>query len=196
MAINSGSSVENELGELLDRVGRFARGVQYVEGLKPAQWEALRYVARANRYSRSPSALASFLGATKGTISQTLITLEGKGYVQRTRGPSDGRAVRLELTPAGHDLLERDPLSRIETVAATTLEDDTRDNLIGMLGKVIDGLQRACGNGEFGVCVDCCLFCQNGAEALPNGPHRCGLNGEALDDVEATRLCVNYRAAS
>ena len=91
---------ELSISELLDRVGRVTRGLQFVDGLSPAQWEALRFLARANRYSRGPSALAEFLGTTKGTISQTLIALENKGYLRRRRGARDKRSVDLELTAA------------------------------------------------------------------------------------------------
>ena len=87
--------------ELLDRIGRIAHGLQFAQGLNPAQWEALRFLARANRYSRSPSALAEFLGTTKGTASQTVIALESKGLVSRTRRASDRRSVDLEVTPLG-----------------------------------------------------------------------------------------------
>ena len=78
-------------GALIDRIGRVTRGLQFADGLSPAQWESLRYVSRANHYSRNPSALAAFLGATKGPVSQTLIALEGKGYLRRVRGNPDRR---------------------------------------------------------------------------------------------------------
>ena len=78
---------------LLDRIGRMMRGLQFVEGLSPAQWEALRYIARANRYSRNPSALADFLGTSQGTVSHTLIALQGNGYLRRLRGPPARSAV-------------------------------------------------------------------------------------------------------
>ncbi len=35
--------------ELLDRMSRIAHGLQFALGLNPAQWEALRFLARANR---------------------------------------------------------------------------------------------------------------------------------------------------
>ncbi len=59
------------IAELLDRVSRLARELQFVDGLNPAQWEALRFIARANRYSRSPGAFAEFIGTTKGTFRIT-----------------------------------------------------------------------------------------------------------------------------
>ncbi len=134
------------LGELIDRVGRVARGLQFVDGLSPAQWEALRYVARANRYSRCPSALAAFLGVTKGTVSQTLITLEGKGYLQRERSIPDRRGVRLDLTLAGETLLERDPLLRVDAAAAA-LSPTARAALVEGLDRVLRDLRQRAGGG-------------------------------------------------
>src|SRR3546814_3015773 len=64
---------------LLDRLSRLTRELQFVDGLNPAQWEALRFLATANKYSRPPPALAEYLGATKGTVSQNLIAPESKG---------------------------------------------------------------------------------------------------------------------
>ena len=73
----------NRLTDLLDRVNRMTRGLQYAQGLNPAQWDALRFVARANKYSRTSGALARFLGTTKGTASQTVNALEKKGLLTR-----------------------------------------------------------------------------------------------------------------
>jgi DNA-binding MarR family transcriptional regulator len=39
------------------------------------------------------------------TITNVIGKLEGHGYVQRTRDPSDGRVSLLEITPAGLDVL-------------------------------------------------------------------------------------------
>ena len=41
------------------------------------------FIARANRFSRTPAALADYAGSTRGTISQTLIALEQKGLVRQ-----------------------------------------------------------------------------------------------------------------
>ncbi len=56
---------KESLSRLLDRIGRMARGLQYCHGLNPAQWDSLRFVAQANRFSQTPGALAVFLGTTK-----------------------------------------------------------------------------------------------------------------------------------
>ena len=60
----------------LERLARLMRAREHEDGLNPAQWEALRFLSRANRFSNAPGALTRYLGATKGTVSQTLMALE------------------------------------------------------------------------------------------------------------------------
>ena len=94
------------LAELLVHVGRSARGEEGGPArLTAAQWTALRFFARANRASRTPSAFASFQATTRGTASQTIKTLEARGLLARRRCEHDGRSVRFEVTEAGQDML-------------------------------------------------------------------------------------------
>jgi hypothetical protein len=58
-----------ETAELLLLVGRLVQAEGYDGELSPAQWMALRYFARANQYSRNPSAFAEFQATTRGTAS-------------------------------------------------------------------------------------------------------------------------------
>src|SRR5688572_9564232 len=99
------------VSDLLERIGRLLRSARHRnERLNPAQWEALRYLGRANRYSRTPTALTHYLGATKGTVSQTVIALERKGLLRRATDPRDRRGIRLRLTARGRANLEHDPM--------------------------------------------------------------------------------------
>jgi DNA-binding MarR family transcriptional regulator len=107
------------IADLLDRLALHQRSRQQGDGLNPAQWEALRFLGRANRYSRNPTALTDFLGTTKGTVSQTLIALERKRLVTREPDRRDRRSIRIELTPAGRQLLGRDPMQNIAGAAAS-----------------------------------------------------------------------------
>ena len=60
------SSVALEAAHLIDRLERLARLGDAPGGINPAQWKALRYLARANRFSRTPAALADYLASTRG----------------------------------------------------------------------------------------------------------------------------------
>ena len=47
------------MAELALHLGHMASGEGLVKGLTPAQWTVLRYFARANRFTRTPSAFAA-----------------------------------------------------------------------------------------------------------------------------------------
>ena len=98
----------------LARLARLMRSAEHEIGLNPAQWEALRFLDRCNENSNSPIALTRYLGATKGTISQTVIALVKKGLVEKTSRAGERRSVALSLTDAGREMLQEDPWNRVE----------------------------------------------------------------------------------
>src|ERR1700686_3420995 len=61
-----------ETAELLLQVGRLVQAEGYDGELSPAQWMALRFFARANSFSRPPSAFAEFQATTRGTATQAI----------------------------------------------------------------------------------------------------------------------------
>lgn len=182
------------LSILIDRLARLSRELQYRDGLNPAQWETLRYLAKANRYSRSPSALADYLGATKGTASQTLISLESKGYVTRNRCPSDRRQIDLRLTPQGQELVGKDPIAAIQSTAEKLLLEIGVEAMgapmVQGLSRLLHDLQARHGVKEFGVCSECNLHCVESATAPPS--IRCGMTGDALNADEANLICAEF----
>ena len=174
-----------QVANLVNRLGRASHALQFASGLNPAQWDALRYLARANRYSRTPTALAEFLGTTKGTASQTLRALETKGFVSRSPRGRDRRVVDLEITGAGRELLKKDPIRRVEA-AASTLSADASAAIASGLEALMARLQADCGSKPFGICATCGHFQPDGVA------FRCGLNGDALDEADTGTLCVNF----
>jgi len=173
------------LAHLLDRLGRAVHNLQYADGLNPAQWEALRFLSRANRYSRKPSALADYLGTTKGTVSQTVKALEEKGFVERTVEAKDRRIVRLDLTQDGLAMLANDPLLALSVATAAAPEEVSTATRI--LSGYVRSLQGQCGMKSFGVCTQCGHF---SSEICDDGvvPH-CGLTGEPLSETEIKKIC-------
>lgn len=179
---------------LLDRLGRLTRELQFADGLNPAQWEVLRFLAQANRYSRTPSALADYLGSTKGTVSQTLIALENKGLIDRVKKTCDRRGVELHLTCDGKAMLAKDPMRTLER-AIDDMASDCGGMLVRGLSKLLYELQNRHAVMQFGVCQDCSLFCVKGAE-IAAAKHQCGKTGEALSDMESGQLCVKYQGVA
>lgn len=180
--IERGELSARHIAAVVERLGRLTRSLQQSHGIKPAQWEALRYLARANEFSRSPGALAAFLGSTRGTVSQTLITLERKGLIVRRTNPRDRRGTALELTDAGRRLVAADPLMELEA-AARDLPDATRDSLADGLMAFLRAVQRRNDFRTFGICPSCRFL------EKADGGYRCGLSGEALAPADASLIC-------
>jgi DNA-binding MarR family transcriptional regulator len=179
-----------KMAEMLDRLARMAHGAQFCAGLNPAQWAALRYLKRANRYSRTPGALAGYLHATPGTISQTLIALEGKGYVSRKRSDTDGRSTQLALTSKGERLLADDPLTLLGD-AVETLPQDERTALGRAIDRIVAEVSAKRGGCGFGLCHDCTHLQR---PERKTGSCRCGVTGEALATTELDQICVDHKA--
>lgn len=194
------SAIAQRVIVLLDRLGRLTRELQFADGLNPAQWEALRFLAQANKYSRSPTALADYLGATKGTVSQTLIALESKGLITRCKKTEDRRQVDLCLTDAGQAMLGKDPMQTLEQ-ATLEIADELGAEMVKGLSRLLHDLQTRNQINEFGVCQDCSLFCVNSQAALAALDVKpeagtCGNTGETIDTAEKTKICVNYKTTN
>jgi len=179
-----------QTASLVDRLARAVHCLQYAEGLNPAQWVALRFLGCANRYSRTPTGLAEFLATTKGTASQTIKSLEQKGFVRRAQHETDRRKCLLELTENGRAVLARDPLRRVEAAAAGC--EAEVDLAIATLARLVRQIQEGCGMREFGVCLQCGhrrtgTACQKIADTV------CGLTGEAIGQGDVKKICVNFR---
>ena len=128
-------------------------------GLSGAQWSALRFVAHANRFSRQPSAFASYHGTTRGTASQTLKSLVGLGYLEKQLSQSDRRSVTFNITETGLSILESDPQQAL--VRALGSLDPERKRLLNQMLVVLDASLKSTGQGKkqlFGNCTDCSYF--------------------------------------
>lgn len=185
------SSVDDIL-ILLERTGRVLQNDGHSEGLKPTQWEALRYFARANRFSRSPSALTAYLGMTKGTVSQTTSALEKKGLIEKTIGDADRRQIRIEVTAKGEKLLGRDPLETM-TAALSRLPASQRQELKEGLSDFLRATLRRRDGRPFGACKTCRYFQKN---VRGGGPHKCGLLEEPLAVTDSEMICVEHEEAA
>lgn len=179
------------IAELVVHLGRIASGDGLVEGLTQGQWAALRYFARANRFSRAPSAFAAFHGTTRSTVSQVIRGLVEQGYLKQTRSEIDGRSVRLDLTDRASTIIANDPIEAL-VEAADALPP-------GVCGSFSKGLQRMLGRvaseaGKplFGTCENCVHFEGDGCrkEGLP--AYRCGFVDEPLIEEELDELCINF----
>lgn len=173
----------------LERLSRLLRQASQSEGLIPVQWEALRYLARANRLSRSLRALTKYLGATKGTISQTVQGLEKKGLLIRLPEAERERYVSLQLTDAARLLLASDPLAAI-AADIDELGGKTRRRLARGLSELLAKKALRRNVPQFGSCPACRYFREGGTDRQA----QCMKDGGNLAKNELTLLCIEYTA--
>jgi DNA-binding MarR family transcriptional regulator len=187
-----------ETAELLLLVGRLVQADGYEGELSPAQWMALRFFARANSFSRTPSAFAEFQATTRGTASQAIKALEAGGYLVRQRSEADGRSVTLRLTDKGHEVVARDPFDAlVRAVASLKAQEQTamRDALHHVLTTIAaSGTHR-----HFGVCQDCAYLggeMYGDSTSASRSALECLLFGVPIEPEDAGLLCVHFQPTS
>ena len=90
--------------------------------------------------------LAAAVGISRPTSTGVVTTLEGRGFVKRSKTAEDGRLVRVSLTSGGRRTIERlVPRVNAEEVAVTAhLAPDQQEQLAGLLRS----LRRRVGDGS------------------------------------------------
>ncbi len=179
--------------DIIDRLSRLARSGRQRDELIPAQREALSYLARANRFSRTPGALAQYLGTTKGTVSQTLMALERRGFLAKVANPADARSVQLDLTEAGRAALLEAPVEFVAR-AVQSLPGSKRSEVDEAFSSLLAAMVAETGGRPFGVCKSCRYFEVDGQHP-EGGPHRCRLLDLPLSATDSELICAEQQAA-
>ena len=185
-----------ETAEVLLLIGRLVQAEGYHGELSPAQWMALRFFARANQFSRNPSAFAEFQATTRGTASQAIKALEAGGYLIRMRSEADGRSVVLRLTDKGKEAVARDPFEALVR-AVDSLDPEEQTAVHRALRRVLTTVAASGAHRRFGVCQDC-EYLDGEAYRRPTRATRsaleCLLFGVAIEPEDAGLLCVHFSA--
>jgi len=184
-----------ETAELLVQVGRLVQAEGYDGELSPAQWMALRFFARANLFSRNPSAFAEFQATTRGTATQTIKSLEAGGYLVRKPSKVDKRSVSLRLTSKGKKTLARDPFE-ILVRAVDSLDAKERAAMRRALRQVVSTLATNGAHREIGVCQDCTHFGREMGGNLPStslSAAECLLLRAPIQPEDLSLLCVHFQ---
>lgn len=179
----------DQIAELLVHIGRTARSEDAGSALTAAQWTCLRFFARANGSTRTPSGFASFQATTRGTASQTIKSLERMGLVTGTRSDRDRRSVSFDLTDRGHAMLTLDPLRDLVDVI-DGLATAERDHFLATLSRLASTLAMRRALPTFGTCQDCSHYAQSGDTAY------CACMAAELAVEDIPKLCASYRPAA
>ena len=182
---------ERTVAELVAQLGRIAYGEGFAEGLTPAQWTALRYFSRANRFSQTVSAFAEFHATTRGTASQTVKGLVAQGYVTRTRSEADGRSASLELTDKARVILTDDPFEALVR-AAGALPPGARGQFARGLERMLGHLAQGRGKRPFGTCLSCEHLVRDEGYREGKPAYQCGFFRAPLDEAELDQICINF----
>ncbi len=185
---------EHQPSDLLGQLAYVVAGAGHRHGLTAAQWAALRFFGRANRFSRTVSSFAEFHATTKGTASQTVRRLVDGGFLEKTPSGTDGRSHRLDLTDAGRKALADDPLNDV-LGSLRTLAPGTRARFVDTLRRLLADLARSRGRPTFGTCHECTYLDCDRRDADEGSGCWCDLLDEALDIADLDELCVNHAPA-
>ena len=169
-------------------LGRAVQSEDARSELTAAQWTCLRFFARANGSTRTPSAFASFQATTRGTASQIIKSLERRGLVSRTRSDRDRRSVCFDLTDKGRTMLDNDPL-RVLVGLIDGLDDAESGRFLTTLSGLTAALAAKRDAPAFGTCRDCSHFGTTGDAAY------CACMAAELATDDIAKLCASYRPA-
>jgi MarR family transcriptional regulator, negative regulator of the multidrug operon emrRAB len=179
--------------ELLEQVARILWFEGTKHGLRDREWMALRFLSRANRFSRTPSALASYVGTTRGTASFIIGELERLGYLERKRSAQDKRSVMLSVTQQGKKFLVRDPVN-VLVEAITVLEDEAKVSFRDALRHVLDQSDAAEQRHHTDVCKRC-IFLREDRTTTDNrttAEFSCRLFRAPIAEAEIDLLCTSF----
>lgn len=93
--------------------------------LQLVHFEVLDYLSHSNKYTDTPAATASYFGMTRGTVSQSLIVLEKKGYIEKNQDETDKRVVHVHLLPLGEAILKKARRTELFNKATLLLKENT-----------------------------------------------------------------------
>lgn len=155
-------------------------------GIQVVHLQVLDYLSRCNKYSDTPAALTNYLGMTKGTVSQTLLLLERKGYIKKVPDLADKRMVHLQLVEAGQEVLRHAHPLDLFNKAAEFLEKNCPEVGEAPFVDALTALQRAHKSHSFGLCGTCKYFTASSDGFV------CGLTGEPLTQTDSEKICQEH----
>jgi DNA-binding MarR family transcriptional regulator len=117
-------SLHFAVADVIAHIGRRLQNLSYAEGLNPAQWSLLRFLARSNPSARTSTGFARFNLTAKNAAAQTVDALLRKKLIRKGSHPHDQRAKLLELTAGGTQILQADPMNDLVAALARLPEED------------------------------------------------------------------------
>lgn len=137
-----GMHMKHEEITVLNQLDRVHRVMRRGKGtLRRGSWRILRTIQKHPHMTTK--SLADVLDIRVSSLNERVSRLIEKAWVKRIRNPKDQRTYLLEITDLG--ILELEGMrrereqhrARVESI----LSEEERESLIGLLGKLADGLE-------------------------------------------------------
>lgn len=194
------TSLPDKIREGLERLAAVLRADQWsasgAVGVNPAQTSVLAYLAGRAKAGSRVKGVAAHLGVTQPSATDTIAALEGRGLVTKSGDAVDARAVIIEITSKGRELVKaaaRVPSASIDALSVLTLPEQT--DLYLLVVKLIRQLQLAGAIPMQRMCMSCSHFLPNhhlgGAR-----PHHCAFINAAIGTSDLRLDCADHQAAS
>jgi DNA-binding MarR family transcriptional regulator len=163
------------------------------QGLTPTQGQILNLLV--NTGGVGLSAVAKNLGVTAATASDAVASLVDKGLAQKTRSPTDGRAIAITLTTSGQQAAGQ--TATWSNFLLTTVDELTAEEKVIFLRGLIKIIKKLQEQGKISVakmCVSCSFF---QPDRYPNSeqPHHCGMVDAPFADGNLRITCEEHVVA-
>ncbi|MEQ1725796.1 MAG: MarR family transcriptional regulator [Sphingopyxis sp.] len=184
--------IREQLTYGLGRLAALARqrdwGVGEAAGLTPTQGDVLRLLVDRPSGLRL-NELAAQLSVRPSTASDAVSSLVGKGLVERSPDPDNGRAVCVTLSPYGRPMLGQIPVGHHSIVELMSDEEVAAVHTVVL--HTIARLQRAGQIAPQRMCVTCRYFV---SEANLDAPaeYFCKLIGTQFDAADLRINCPEH----
>lgn len=162
------------------------------QNLTPTQADILTLLRR--RPGATLKEVSALLGVRPATASDAVRVLVDKGWVEKTRSLADGRALWLQLTPAGRELAGQTARwSDFLAGATEELEESEGQALLRALARILQKLQEEERIPAARMCITCEHFRPNFYND-PQRPHHCAFVGAPFGDGDLRLDCPDHRS--
>jgi DNA-binding MarR family transcriptional regulator len=162
-------------------------------GLSSTQAQVISELARQ---PMRLSDVATALGVSTATTSDAVRVLVQKGLVEKGKDPTDGRAVKLELTADGRKHAPHAEAWRdVFVEALQSVDEDKRADLLCCVAKLMQSLQESQALSVARTCLTCVHF-QPQTTGDDKLPHYCDAYDAAYSDVEIRTNCPKHEPIS
>jgi DNA-binding MarR family transcriptional regulator len=119
-------------------------------GTRHGRFNLLMMLMKCSEGQATPAGLAAKTGVTRATISGLLDGLQKDGLIERRADPEDRRLIRVHLTAAGQNFLDkiRPAYSRWFSSIVEPLNEQERQQLVFLLEKIRTRLGELARNGK------------------------------------------------